>query len=69
VNLTPDEDKILAELYRLAGGMAVKGELSRLNESQMDMLQTLKRKGHVATGKNTFMVILPPSDTSPTKRA
>ena len=58
--LSSEETKVLEELLKLAGGMACKGEISRLNQSQSKVIQALKIKGYVRVTKLYFRVLLPP---------
>lgn len=58
--LTPEENKRLAELVEIAGGIPLKGEIARLNEVQQAILPVLKRKGYVMVAKSSYCVIPPP---------
>jgi hypothetical protein len=62
--LPSEENQILEELLRLAGGMPIKTEIAILNEHQKSMLRPLQRKGYVFLTKKHYSVVRPPKDSN-----
>jgi hypothetical protein len=62
--LSSEENQILEELLRLAGGMPIKTEIAILNECQKSMLRPLQRKGYVFLMKKHYSVIRPPQNST-----
>jgi hypothetical protein len=62
--LSSEENHVLEELLRLAGGMPIKTEIAILSEYQKSMLRQLQRKGYLMLMKKHYSVILPPNNSN-----